>query len=257
MNVDWLILGGGIHGVHIAARLIGEGGVAPERLCIVDPAERLLTRWRDCTATTGMTHLRSPVVHHLDLEPMSLKHFAGKRGRRKGLFAPPYDRPSLALFDAHCDHVVEAFGLVDRHVQGRAVACSVDHEGALVQLSDQRAIEARHVVLALGASEQPLWPEWAPRDHARVRHVFEPGFDGWPQDAHEAIAVIGGGISAGQVYGASDRHGAYPAQNRVTPADLTATIFHLLGIDVTQTFHDFLGRPHHICKGKPISELVG
>ena len=32
MALDWLIIGGGIHGMHIAARLLGESGVAPERL---------------------------------------------------------------------------------------------------------------------------------------------------------------------------------------------------------------------------------
>ena len=33
-TLDWLIIGGGIHGVHIAARLLGESGVAPDRLRI-------------------------------------------------------------------------------------------------------------------------------------------------------------------------------------------------------------------------------
>ncbi len=36
-----------------------------------------------------------------------------------------------------------------------------------------------------------------------------------------------------------------------------ASIFHLLGVDVTRVFHDFLGRPHRVCKGTPITELVG
>lgn len=31
-ELDWLIVGGGIHGVHLAVRLIAEGNVAPERL---------------------------------------------------------------------------------------------------------------------------------------------------------------------------------------------------------------------------------
>ena len=39
MALDWLIIGGGIHGMHIAARLLGESGVAPERLRIVDPGK--------------------------------------------------------------------------------------------------------------------------------------------------------------------------------------------------------------------------
>ena len=200
--LDWLIIGGGIHGVHIAARLLGESGVAPERLRIVDPGDRLLAHWRSCTATTGMTHLRSPGVHHLDLDPFSLLHFAGKRKKRKRrktrLLAPPYDRPALALFNAHCDRVVETFGLANLHIQDRATKCSVDRAGVGVQLASGREIAAQHLVLAIGASEQPEWPDWAPRSHARVHHVFEPGFDGWPSSS-ETVVVIGGGISAVQV----------------------------------------------------------
>ena len=202
MALDWLIIGGGIHGVHIAARLLGESGVAPERLRIVDPGDRLLAHWRSCTATTGMTHLRSSGVHHLDLDPFSLLRFAGKRKKRKrrktGLFASPYDRPALPLFNAHCDRVVETFGLANLHIQDRATKCSIDRDGVGVLLASGREIAAQHLVLTLGASEQPEWPDWAPRSHARVHHVFEPGFDGWPSSS-ETVVVIGGGISAAQV----------------------------------------------------------
>ncbi len=199
MNLDWLIIGGGIHGVHIAARLLGDAGVAPERLRIVDPSDRLIARWRACAATTGMSHLRSPSVHHLDLNPWSLKRFAGKRKSQKpGLFAHPYERPALALFNAHCDQVVETFGLSDLHIRDRAMTCCVDCDGASVKLLSGREIASRNLVLAIGASEQPEWPDWAPQSDARVHHVFEPGFDGWPS-SNETVAVVGGGISAGQV----------------------------------------------------------
>jgi len=72
-----------------------------------------------------------------------------------------------------------------------------------------------------------------------------------------SFALAGAGISPGQVYGASDRHGAYPARNRVTPADLTATIFHLLGIDPRGAFHDPLGRELQLTRGEPIRDLLG
>ena len=199
MSLEWLVIGGGIHGVHIAARLLGDAKVSPERLRIVDPGERLLDRWRDCTTTTGMNHLRSPSVHHLDLEHQSLQRFAGKRkSRSPGLFALPFERPSLSLFNAHCEQVEETFGLADLHIRDRAVNCSVDCGGVRVELSSGRELEAQNIVLALGASEQTEWPEWAPRNDARVQHVFEPGFDGWPSSP-ETVVVVGGGISAGQI----------------------------------------------------------
>jgi glycine/D-amino acid oxidase-like deaminating enzyme len=196
---DWLIIGGGIHGVHIAARLIGEGGVPAERVGILDPADALLARWRAFTATTGMTHLRSPAVHHLDLDAWSLKHFAGKRKARKaGLFASPYGRPSLDLFNRHCDRVIETFGLAERHIRDRAVVCTVDCDGVAIRTAAGLELEARNVVLAIGASEQPQWPDWAPPEHPRVHHVFASNFDGWPCNV-ERVAVVGGGISAAQV----------------------------------------------------------
>ncbi len=197
--LDWLIIGGGIHGVHLAVRLIGEGGVAPDRLRIIDPADRLLERWRACTATVGMTHLRSPAVHHLDIPSNALQRFAGGGKKRKvGRFASPYNRPSLELFNSHCDYVVERFELSRLHIKTRALVCSLDSDGVVVKGACQSDLRARHAVLAVGATEQPLWPPWAPRDDARVHHVFAIGFDAWPTDHEETVVVVGGGISAGQ-----------------------------------------------------------
>ena len=45
-------------------------------------------------------------------------------------------------------------------------------------------------------------------------------------------------MKAGTVYGSSDRHAAYPAENPVGPADITATIYTLLGIDPATRIRD-------------------
>ena len=199
LNLDWLIIGGGVHGVHIAARLLADAGVPAERLRILDPNPRLLQRWHAFTRTTGMTHLRSPSVHHLDLDPFSLQRFAGKRkSRAAGLFAAPFERPSLSLFNAHCDQLTKNLGLADLQIRNQATTCSASHEEVTVRLADDQTIKTNNVVLAIGASEQPAWPDWAPRNHPRVKHVFEPGFDGWPSEP-ETVLVVGGGITAGHV----------------------------------------------------------
>ena len=129
-------------------------------------------------------------------------HFAGRRKKRKRLkkrlFASPFDRPALALFNAHCDQVVESFGLAKIHIQDRAEKCVVRRDGIDVELSSGSEVAVERLVLAVGAGEQPEWPEWAPRDHDRIHHVFEPGFDDWPSSGESAV-VIGGGISAVQV----------------------------------------------------------
>ncbi len=199
MTLDWLIIGGGIHGVHIAARLIGEAQIAPERLRIVDPSDRLLARWRSCTAATGMTHLRSASVHHLGIDHGALRNFAGKQKSRKpGMFALPYARPSLSLFNSHCDHIEETFGLADLHIRNRALKCSIEQERVEVQLDNGCELDTQNLVLAIGSSEQPKWPKWAPQSNPYVHHIFEPEFDGWPS-GHQTVMVVGGGISEAHV----------------------------------------------------------
>jgi hypothetical protein len=199
MTLDWLIIGGGIHGVHIAARLLGDAKVCADRLRIVDPGDRLLSRWRSCTSAIGMTHLRSPSVHHLGLDHGGLQRFARKRrSRTSGHFALPFERPSLSLFNAHCDQVEKSFGLGELQIRNRAVRCSIDRKQVGVRLESGRELGTQNLVLALGSSEEPEWPDWAPRGDPRVQHIFGHGFDGWPSE-RETVVVVGGGISAGHV----------------------------------------------------------
>ena len=199
MRLDWLIIGGGIHGVHIAARLLGDADISRDRLRIVDPGDCLLSSWRNCTATTGMTHLRSSSVHHLGLHHAALQRFAGRNQRTtRRPFAPPFERPSLSLFNAHCDHVEATYRLRELHLRTRATRCSIRPHAVEVQLEDDRTLEAGNIVLAIGSSEQPRWPDWAPRNDPRIHHIYTPGFDGWPT-RRERVTVVGGGISSGHV----------------------------------------------------------
>ena len=84
------------------------------------------------------------------------------------------------------------------HIKDRAIDCDIDCDKVSVTVSNGSAIDTNNVVLALGASENPEWPVWAPKDTPNVHHVFDPRFDGWPTDK-EAVIVVGGGISAAQV----------------------------------------------------------
>ncbi len=71
-----------------------------------------------------------------------------------------------------------------------------------------------------------------------------------------SVALAGGGIQGGAVYGASDHHGAYPVSGLVTPQDLSATIFHCLGYAPDTEIHDRLGRPFPISRGQVIREIL-
>src|SRR5207342_2966976 len=72
-----------------------------------------------------------------------------------------------------------------------------------------------------------------------------------------SFAMAGAGIRGGQVIGASDKIGAYPATDPIRGGDLTATIFHLLGIDPNGMVRDKANRPHPITKGEPILAALG
>ena len=69
--------------------------------------------------------------------------------------------------------------------------------------------------------------------------------------------LAGAGIAGGQVFGASDRNGAFPAADPIRPHDLTATIYHLLGIPHHGVFHDRANRPLLLTKGDPLYRLLG
>jgi hypothetical protein len=78
--------------------------------------------------------------------------------------------------------------------------------------------------------------------------------DHWPQCYTTLLA--GGGVKRGFVYGASDKHGEYPAKDPVRPDDLAATMFHLLGIDSTTEVRGLGNRPVAISEGKPVMDLI-
>ncbi|NTV64715.1 MAG: hypothetical protein HGA65_14450 [Oscillochloris sp.] len=84
--LDWLIIGGGLYGTHLALVLTRRCRIAPERLCILNPHETLLAVWERSMAATGMRYLRLTIVHHLALDPHDLWHFAWRRGGQAGLF---------------------------------------------------------------------------------------------------------------------------------------------------------------------------
>jgi hypothetical protein len=71
-----------------------------------------------------------------------------------------------------------------------------------------------------------------------------------------SVTLAGGGVRGGQVYGASDRIGAYPLEGRVRPEDLAATIVHCLGYSPQSEYHDPLGRPHPLSRGEVLRAIL-
>ena len=130
------------------------------------------------------------------------------------------------VFDQHRDHLLP--------VADRSLA-------ALIEDLDARGLLDSTLVVALGEFGR------TPRING------DAGRDHWP-DCY-SIALAGGGVKGGFVLGASDRLGAYPASDPVTPADLAATIYWRFGVDPGLELIDPTGRPHPLATGRPVREL--
>ncbi|MFH1303385.1 MAG: DUF1501 domain-containing protein, partial [Planctomycetota bacterium] len=79
------------------------------------------------------------------------------------------------------------------------------------------------------------------------------GRDHWTHCLTDVLA--GGGIKGGQTFGASDRYGEYPLNSPVTPADITHTVYHAMGIHDLMAY-DKLERPYHLLDdSKPLTAL--
>lgn len=73
-----------------------------------------------------------------------------------------------------------------------------------------------------------------------------------------SVAVAGGGIKGGTVYGATDDFGYRAAENPVHPHDLNATLLHQLGLDHTKLTYRYSGRDFRLTDvhGKVIQDII-
>ncbi len=113
---------------------------------------------------------------------------------------------------------------------------------ALLDDLGQRGVGERTLLVVMGEfGRTPRINKAAGRDH--WHHCY-------------SVLLAGGGVKPGVVLGQSDRHGAYPLRGRVcTPADLSATVYHCLGIDHKREMTDQTGRPLPLTRGEPIREV--
>lgn len=187
--LDWVIVGGGPHGLCAARALRATGA----ELRIIEPSGELLHRWSARAQAVAMTFMRSSVGDHVDQHPTDLHHFLHHRGNADVAdLAGPLSRPRHAAFLRHARHVIARDRLQDLVLTGRVESLHDDGGCLLVQGAGLQ-LRTRRVLLATG-SNRPRLPDWARRlreEGAPITHVF---------DEEEALAVdiVGGGISAVQ-----------------------------------------------------------
>lgn len=70
-----------------------------------------------------------------------------------------------------------------------------------------------------------------------------------------SVLFAGAGVTGGAVIGSSDKQGAYPQADPLTPGDLFATLFHAIGVDPAGHYTDLADRPYRVATGEPIHTL--
>jgi hypothetical protein len=115
-----------------------------------------------------------------------------------------------------------------------------------------RDLEARGLLdetLVLWMSEHGRTPRIDSKPKGAGRHHWSRAY---------SAVTAGGGTARGKVVGGTDRHGGEVRDTPVSPKDILATAFHLLGIDPETTVPDLQGRPVPIAgAGRLRPELLG
>lgn len=129
-----------------------------------------------------------------------------------------------------------------KHLRNRLMPPTDSAFAALLSDLAQRGLLEETLVVCMGEfGRTPKVNQHAGRDH-------------W--SAVQSVVLAGGGVRGGQVYGASDHHGAYPADRPVAPADVAATLLHLLGVPADIEIEDRTNRPIRACAGSAIEGIL-
>lgn len=100
-----------------------------------------------------------------------------------------------------------------------------------------------------------IWGEMGRTPRVGTQRGTVGGRDHWPQSGFALMA--GGGLSMGQVIGATDPRGERPKGIPYTPQNVLATLYSVLGIDPVTTLPDHSGRPVYLLDDRDrIAELV-
>lgn len=123
----------------------------------------------------------------------------------------------------------------------------------LIDLEERGLLESTLVVLCGEFSRTPKMNDGG--NGGAPRSQGTPGRDHWGNSMFCFLA--GGGLKGGQLVGSTDALGTRPKDRPLTPADVHATIYKVMGVDPTVHFLDRTGRPvPAIDHGQPIAELI-
>ena len=207
-NIPITIIGGGIHGVSLAIRLLRDMPAAAKRLAIVDRHPQPLTQWRSKTERQGMTFLRSPAVHHITPDALGIVEYAERHNRTSEL-APPYSQPSTQLYWDFCKSALAELEAHQVYYQFDVAKLRWD-KGAgrfpfrLISTNNE-GFRSSCVVLAIGTDDCAYVPsefdQWQHRYPDQILHASQFAVDCGDKrdDKGNQIVIVGGGLTAGTV----------------------------------------------------------
>jgi len=159
-------------------------------------------------------------------------------GRFVTVFWDGYGQFANCAWDTHNNHYPR---LKEYLLPGFDLAYS-----ALVRDLDARGLLDETLVIWM--SEHGRTPKIDPKPNGCGRHHWSRVY---------SAVLAGAGIARGKIVGSSDRFGGEVRDTPVSPKDILATAFHLLGIDPRTTMLDRLDRPLPIAgSGEVRSELL-
>ncbi len=185
--------------------------------------------------------LRSHGAFNLECEPERLRDRYGRNATGQSmLLARRLVEAGVRFVTVNSsgwDHHARIFESLDRRLPEFDRGMS-----ALVEDLDSRGMFAETLLVVMG-------------EFGRTPKINrDGGRDHWGHAG--SLLLAGAGINRGFVLGQTDRHGAYPTDRPVAPADVACTILTSLGIDPRKPLSKPDGRPvETLDRGEVVSEL--
>lgn len=204
-NIPITIIGGGIHGVAIAIRLLRDLPTAAKHLAVIDRHPQPLTQWRCKTELQGMRFLRSPAVHHITPDALGIVEYA-ERHNRTGELAPPYSQPSTQLFWDFCNGTLAE--LRSHHVYYKFDVAKLRWDKGAGRFpfrlisTNNEGFRSSCVIIAVGADDCTYVPsefvQWQRQYPDEILHASGFAVDCEDKRGSQGkIVIVGGGLTAG------------------------------------------------------------
>jgi len=167
-------------------------------------------------------------------EPDAVKDRYGRTGMGQRLLL------SRRLVEAGARFITVVDGGYDMHVNIKgsmqATGTALDQAVATLvsDLSERGMLEKTLVVLTTEFGRT-------------VRINKDAGRDHWPKAF--SVVLAGGGLKGGMIHGSTDAYGSEPNRDPIGPADISATIFNQLGVDIHKKLMSDGNRPIDIVNG--------